>query len=41
MKLGEKFIMYKDLRKERVEIFEETKNLYSTNKRLVDSVNYS
>lgn len=34
-------IMYKDLRKERVEIFEETKHLYCTNKRLVDSINYS
>lgn len=33
--------MYKDLRKERVEIFEETKHLYCTNKRLVDSINFS
>lgn len=33
--------MYKDLRKERVEIFEETKHLYCTNKRLADSINFS
>ena len=33
--------MNKDLRKERVEIFEETRNLYCTNKRLVDSINFS
>ncbi|MDE6635686.1 MAG: TIGR02452 family protein, partial [Lachnospiraceae bacterium] len=34
-------MMYKDLRKERVEIFEETKHLYGANKRLVDSINFS
>lgn len=33
--------MYKDLRKERVEIFEETKHLYCTSKRLVDSIEFS
>lgn len=32
--------MYKDLRKERVEIFEETKHLYCTSKRLVDSIEF-
>lgn len=30
--------MYKDLRKERVEIFEETKRLYHTNQRLAASI---
>lgn len=33
--------MYKDLCKERVEIFEETKHLYCTSKRLVDSIEFS
>lgn len=33
--------MYRDLRKERVEIFEETKHYYCTNKRLVVSINFS
>ena len=33
--------MYKDLREERVAIFEETKHLYCTNKKLVDSINFS
>ena len=33
--------MFKNLRKERVEIFEETRKLYCTNKRLVDSVDFS
>lgn len=33
--------MYKDLRRERVEIFEETKHLYCTDKRLVDSISFS
>lgn len=33
--------MYKDLREERVEIFEETKRLYDTNRRLADSIVFS
>lgn len=33
--------MYKDLRRERVETFEETKHLYCTDKRLVDSIRFS
>lgn len=33
--------MYNDSREERVRIFEETKRLYSTNKRLMDSVSFS
>lgn len=35
------YIMYKDLREERVEIFEDTKRLYQTNKKLMDSIDFS